>query len=415
MATTQERIKSLFADLGKPTLRGVKKCPKCGTLNGTRGLSCKNKECNTVFRDKVRKAGHSADAVRIITGSTVQVFSVRLRDRGPDYRGFVQLPLTTDADGNPTQTVDGAALIAASGAGRCFVETCQRVRHVNVGAAPEKTLELIELADGSPKISKKRKKDDTLAQASSALLTLQDSGNIPSKKTPIKKTAASPPSAKRLAATIDETEISLSFQEWLGSVVERINQTMHYQFDGYPDPLVFHVPQPFFDALQQRISAGCKKRRLPNSTVAFVRKDALPLGTFSKYTWHITNILHVKQIFDTPLMPLEVTRSFVENRDGTYEPYDAPKVEVETIAEAYRKIEGQQAIKPFELKTYLKVGNTSPDQKEPTPFVIEWIPDILPKCKIGELRIKFEYGHQRNGHMEVRRPVAIPEVVEPML
>lgn len=33
---------------------------------------------------------------------------------------------------------------------------------------------------------------------------------------------------------------------------------------------------------------------------AFVRKDALPLGTFSKYTWHITNILQVKQIFDTP-------------------------------------------------------------------------------------------------------------------
>ncbi|XP_042657346.1 uncharacterized protein C2orf42 homolog isoform X2 [Tyto alba] len=33
---------------------------------------------------------------------------------------------------------------------------------------------------------------------------------------------------------------------------------------------------------------------------AFVRKDALPLGTFSKYTWHITNVLQVKQIFDTP-------------------------------------------------------------------------------------------------------------------
>lgn len=33
---------------------------------------------------------------------------------------------------------------------------------------------------------------------------------------------------------------------------------------------------------------------------AFVRRDALPLGTFSKYTWQITNILQVKQIFDTP-------------------------------------------------------------------------------------------------------------------
>lgn len=71
-------------------------------------------------------------------------------------------------------------------------------------------------------------------------------------------------------------------------------------FTGNPDPLVFHAPQIFFDCLQQRISCGCKKKRLPNFTTAFVRKDALPLGTFTKYTWHITNILHVKQIFDTP-------------------------------------------------------------------------------------------------------------------
>lgn len=44
----------------------------------------------------------------------------------------------------------------------------------------------------------------------------------------------------------------------------------------------------------------------------------------------------------------------------------------------------------------------SPDQKAPTPFIIEWIPDILPKSKIGEMRIKFEYGHHRNGHIEYR-------------
>lgn len=34
--------------------------------------------------------------------------------------------------------------------------------------------------------------------------------------------------------------------------------------------------------------------------LAFVRNDALPLGSFSKYTWHITNLMHVKRIFDTP-------------------------------------------------------------------------------------------------------------------
>jgi hypothetical protein len=74
---------------------------------------------------------------------------------------------------------------------------------------------------------------------------------------------------------------------------------------GTPDPLVFHAPQKFFEELQRRISAGSKKKRLPNFTTGFVRKDALPLGTFTKYTWYITSIFHVKQIFDTP----EVNRS----------------------------------------------------------------------------------------------------------
>lgn len=120
---TQDKVKALLGDLGKPTLRGVRKCPKCGTYNGTRGISCKNKSCDAVFKDKERKRGHSADSVKIITGSTVQVFSVRLRDRGPDYRGFVQLPLVQDLDGNPAQGVDPAVLAQAA---RCYVDMCVR-------------------------------------------------------------------------------------------------------------------------------------------------------------------------------------------------------------------------------------------------------------------------------------------------
>ena len=52
-------------------------------------------------------------------------------------------------------------------------------------------------------------------------------------------------------------------------------------------------------------------------------------------------------------MPLEITRSFVENRDGTFDPYDVPKVESYADGEQVRK---QTPIRPFELKTYLRVG-----------------------------------------------------------
>lgn len=118
-----DKRKHPFGDLGKPTLRGVRKCPKCGTLNGTRGISCKNKECDVVFKERERKKGHSAESVKIITDSTLQLYSVRLRDRGPDYRGFVQLPYIQDMEGNPTTVYDTSVLVAAS---VCYVESCNR-------------------------------------------------------------------------------------------------------------------------------------------------------------------------------------------------------------------------------------------------------------------------------------------------
>lgn len=50
--------------------------------------------------------------------------------------------------------------------------------------------------------------------------------------------------------------------------------------------------------------------------------------------------------------------------------------------------------------SYLFAGPGSADQKEASPFVIEWIPDVLPRCQMGELRISFEFGHQQSGQQE---------------
>lgn len=595
----EQRLKSLFEDLGKPTLRGVRKCPKCGTYNGTRGISCKNKTCDAIFKEMPeRRKMVCVDAVKIVTGSSAQqVYSVRVRDRGPDYRGFVQL----DGGGNGNDQSPVGDSIAQTTTARCFVETCQKAaggggnsqnrddaataaasvvlnpcKHVKAAAQcvaeaqpltlknsvlnalqlsnevkhaiwqlatesagplvqrvsknimvvkckpnpkhplgflhfaffettrnreapehkfhcscrafknlkmtvakedqkrcvhfyacvcafasneklaeefsyyinmdalgvmadsrlmtvyqiPEQDQSLCEVdlmcddlpvspppvaapAQQTPTTKKRRRGEvDTLAQASSALLTLQDNPPNSKKQSLVKKVASGGAGTKKpVNILIDETQVSATFHQWLASVTERINQTMHYQFDGSPEPLVFHAPQVFFDCLQQRISAGSKKKRLPNSMTAFLRKDAVPLGTFSKYTWQITNLPQVKQIFDTPEMPLEISRSFVENRDGTYDLYEPPKSENSTEA-AFRKTDHQPLIKPFELKTFLKVGNANSEQKDPTPFVIDWIPDILPKMKIGELRIKFEYGHQRNGAVENRTVVVGPQIIQ---
>ncbi|XP_047379086.1 uncharacterized protein C2orf42 homolog isoform X4 [Sciurus carolinensis] len=524
------KVPSFLSDLGKATLRGIRKCPRCGTYNGTRGLSCKNKTCGTIFRYGARKQP-SVEAVKIITGSDLQVYSVRQRDRGPDYRCFVELGVSETT----IQTVDGTIITQLS-SGRCYVPSCLKAatqgvvenqcQHIKLAvncqaeatpltlkssvlnamqASPETKQTIWQLATEPTgplvqritknilvvkckasqkhslgylhtsfvqKISAKSlperrffcscqtlksnkssaskeeaaqkcihffacicafASDETLAQEFSDFLNFDSSGlkeiivpqigchsestvsaceSTASKPKKRKKDEVSgaqmnsslmPPDAvssnlrksglkkpvvasslKRQACgqLLDEAQVTLSFQDWLASVTERIHQTMHYQFD------------------------------------AFVRKDALPLGTFSKYTWHITNILQVKQILDTPEMPLEITRSFIQNRDGTYELFKCPKVEVESIAETYGRIEKQPVLRPLELKTFLKVGNTSPDQKEPTPFIIEWIPDILPQSKIGELRIKFEYGHHRNGHVadyqDQRPPLDQPLELAPL-
>ncbi|KAF5285689.1 hypothetical protein FQR65_LT13074 [Abscondita terminalis] len=111
----------VLLDLGKPTKRGIKKCYKCGSYNGTRGLMCKNKQCGAIFKGCGEKERSSLDAIKLISGTSRQVFSVRVRGKGPEYRGFVQLPLV---ESNKTTQESDVALSQTS---LCFVDSCQRL------------------------------------------------------------------------------------------------------------------------------------------------------------------------------------------------------------------------------------------------------------------------------------------------
>lgn len=515
--------KLMFEDLGRATLRGVRKCPECGTFNGTRGSCCKNKSCRHIFKLSKREA----PAVRIMSRTKFQIFSVKQNDSTRDDRCFVEVPLL---DG--IETFDDPAEIATitHSAAKCHAPECRRPLDdistlITLNINPCFHISYISncITEAKPLILKNAilntmQFNDSIKQKIWALITrsndslvqrvtrntmvvkcvpdvqhplgflhfsiyepakksrnfrilcecqtgqakamfpgqkqmcvhfyacmfaftcdkklfdefhplivasaktdsssdlyllklfdtteLQESSASPSKKV---KTNTDAESSNKVdiqtsnkKPIIDETSIRITFENWLGSVTERINQTMHYQFNGRPGELVFHVPQAFFNCLQQRISRGSKKKRLPNSTVHFVRKNALPVGAFTRYTWEITNILHVKQIFETEEVPLQVTQRFIQNRDGTYEAHELAHPEMQDLASQFKKTNSNPLIKPLELKTFLKVGIMSLEQKIPTPFIIEWIPDILPKTHVGEMRIKFEYGHQRNGLVEKR-------------
>lgn len=549
LSSNKRKTPTFLSNLGKATLRGIRKCPQCGVYNGTRGLSCKNKACGTVFRGGVHGTGRlkkgKAEVVQVVmdggggrTGGT-QVFSVRQRGRGSEQRGFVELVFTDTA----ITTADGTMLTRVS-LGRCYMPSCQQnesestvesvqhrvsqsprspcthvkqamecqtqatplplkssvleslvataqakeelwrlatettgplVQRVSKGtlivkcqAGDAHPLGLLHLMVGSPAVKEKNQgsvpfrcgcharcgkgrkegensyqhslperclhfyacvcaftSDEKLATEFSAFLNynlneVQERTDATALRISESQQHIEPSihqRSKRLklmestigsSQSVDETHVSLGFQQWLVSVTERIHQTMHFQFDGKPDPLVFHIPQAFFNALQQRLSLGSKKRRLPNFTTTFVRRDALPLGSFSKYTWHITNLTHVKRIFDTPQLPLELTHSFVKNRDGSYSPYRCRENLSDPGSDACNQLSSNKplSIRPLEHRTFLRVGTCSAEQTDPVPFVIEWIPDILPHSQVGELRIRFEYGHQLGGNPECNKSSA---------
>lgn len=107
----------------------------------------------------------------------------------------------------------------------------------------------------------------------------------------------------------------------------------------------------FFECLRERMCAASSKKRIPNSTLVFVKRDSLPLGTFTKYTWHINNIIEVKKIFETPLVPLKISRSFIKSIGDTYDAFEHERYDDNLPTD-----KSHQPIRPNDLKTYLKVG-----------------------------------------------------------
>ena len=126
-----------------------------------------------------------------------------------------------------------------------------------------------------------------------------------------------------------------------------------------------------------------------------------PLGQFIKYTWLITNIFQLKKIFDTPLVALEISRKFTLDAKGTYT-YEIPMKEDPSLLAKRQKF--SKSSKPEEYKTFLKVGQMSTDPGDVTPFKIEWLQDVLPRSKTGEMTIKLEFGHQVNGQIDTTIP-----------
>lgn len=201
---------------------------------------------------------------------------------------------------------------------------------------------------------------------------------------------------------INVNDVETNFNDWLSSVIEMINQSMHYSFNGKSDPLVFYCPHQFFDCLLLKIAQVLNVKRVPSLTTVFTRKDCPPIGIFTKYTYQLTNLGHVQSIFSTCKVSLETVRYFIRKIDGTFDSINLDfSSKSNTCDPSFKSRPGQgHFIKPYEFKTFLKVGYSNSDRKELIPFLIEWIPDLLPKSKVGEVQFRYQFGHLKNGELD---------------
>ncbi|KAL4693687.1 hypothetical protein H8959_012952 [Pygathrix nigripes] len=87
-------------------------------------------------------------------------------------------------------------------------------------------------------------------------------------------------------ALLDEAQVTLSFQDWLASVTERIHQTMHYQFDG--TPLNADVTEAAFSLEWMTFRETLKQPRVR----ACGRRELLTVGRYLPPSPHLTSQPH---------------------------------------------------------------------------------------------------------------------------
>lgn len=75
----QQQTPKVLEGLGKATKRGIRSCPRCGMVNGTRGIKCKNGECKYDFKQLVtRSVGSSSSAGNKILASEEDIDETEL-------------------------------------------------------------------------------------------------------------------------------------------------------------------------------------------------------------------------------------------------------------------------------------------------------------------------------------------------
>lgn len=112
-------------------------------------------------------------------------------------------------------------------------------------------------------------------------------------------------------------------------------------------------------------------------------------------------------------MPLKINQFFVQRSGGGYSEW-VPSNDVKETSQCQPQAENEgpsapkiKNIVPVLYSTSLKVGKREVTEKESMPFTIEWIPDVLPQSRHGELTLSFQFSHTGPFHTDQERKSSV--------
>ncbi|XP_018324409.1 uncharacterized protein C2orf42 homolog isoform X2 [Agrilus planipennis] len=354
----------VLTDLGKPTKRGIKKCFNCGIYNGTRGLICKNKKCNTPFKGINSECDSSIDAIRLITGNTRRVYSVLVKEKGPHYRGFVQLPFTEDGEVNNRKVA------------LCFVDSCQRLFDNSILKCHEKK-------------HNDYQHDSFCTHIESAFKSVHVAKAYDIDKNTLSKLDFSEEIKLRLLKLADET---------IGTVVQQVSKSVMavkcHVSSKYP---LGYLHLTFINCKRKDIfdKYSCNCNQFKDHTCS-TNADPKCIHYYA-CIWAFANCPSLPKEF-IPIVASEVPYSFGEinlthgllndcnkkklkrNRKNKLNIVEVSLCLVKTVV-----LNKNSIVMYLQVDRQQKINNSN-------IFSIQWSPNVLPTSKFGILRLKFKIG-----------------------
>lgn len=101
----------------RSSFRGLKKCIACGKYNGIKAKFCKNKLCKLTKTYSATKRKPVIHPVQLLGQTEYKLYSVRIRDRGPELRSFVKITEKIISSDNDSCIINRNAI--------CYVDTCK--------------------------------------------------------------------------------------------------------------------------------------------------------------------------------------------------------------------------------------------------------------------------------------------------